>query len=333
MGYALAPDAEGKGRWPDSCHATRTRLMETCAAAQETTPGRVGRCMRNHAGACVQFKRCCLICRSPTTTEGRRRGGHQGEGEYYRNRRGLNPWAIFSRLPRPAPMRVATHKTNTTSQTTHCIPGRPLYFLGIFIPYSNARKHIQLAMAVEPTNIRQLLMEKPRGKVENMYLLSNGVGAWVKTHPVIKNRIIHSTTHADGSTWAEFDRAFLAQDEDDDLRLAGTAMRPNERSWEFKVKADCELWFHTEISNVVLTALHMYPNVLQSSHQKPPGQNSISEEVDTIYTVEDGAEGASVRRVLAIGRMKRNHIYRREWENRGQAQCGKQAILSQELRG
>lgn len=88
---------------------------------------------------------------------------------------------------------------------------------------------------------------------------------WAQRYPAIRNLIVHTIIDEDNWTTANFDRAILSLDSDDTiLRASVEARRPNDRPWRLECKADCELWFHTEISNVVLAAWNQYPRVMQS---------------------------------------------------------------------
>ncbi|KAK4098395.1 hypothetical protein N658DRAFT_518025 [Parathielavia hyrcaniae] len=82
-------------------------------------------------------------------------------------------------------------------------------------------------------------------------------------------------------------------------------------------RADCELWFHTEVSNVVLAAWTQY------------GRANISEEVDAMY----GVDYAKSTVVLAIGEMKRNLIRPDLWQSGNPSGLVSQQMLSRELRG
>lgn len=95
----------------------------------------------------------------------------------------------------------------------------------------------------------------------------------------------------------------------------------------FESEADCELWFHSEISNVVLTS--QFPVVTQSSHIKPPRVDNISEEIDAVYSVKFN----QVRTVLAKGEMKRNLIQAHFWQYGNISLNRVQKRLLQELRG
>lgn len=133
----------------------------------------------------------------------------------------------------------------------------------------------------------------------------------------------------DGLIKANFD-PLLPFDEDDDKRSEAPSVTPNKRVWRFESEADCELWFHTEISNTVLAGWGKYPQVTQSSHNKPPTAESIKKEVDSTYTIK-WAPGE--RGVIAIGEMKRATLRDSdEWQN-GRLTSSGQILLSQELRG
>lgn len=96
--------------------------------------------------------------------------------------------------------------------------------------------------------------------------------------------------------------------------------------------ADRELWFHTEISNVVLSAWNKYPAVAQMSYPKPQGLTNPADEVPIAYSMQCG----SITAVLAVGEIKKNAIDRVAWQsgNLGVGQMhAAQRRLSQELRG
>lgn len=106
-------------------------------------------------------------------------------------------------------------------------------------------------------------------------------------------------------------------------------MAPNQRAWRLDTEADCELWFHTEISNVVLAAWNECREVTQSSHIKPPSVRRIAEEVDSTYTVKLSMN----RTVLAIEEMKRNRVRGIRWQRGNLGDNPGQVKLSRELRG
>jgi len=94
-------------------------------------------------------------------------------------------------------------------------------------------------------------------------------------------------------------------------------------------EADCELWFHTEVSNVVLAGWDRYRQVTQASQTKLPRTENIPEEVDATYSIKYGNE----RTVIAIGEMKRNLIQAAAWQAGNVLQVAGQKMLSRELRG
>jgi hypothetical protein len=118
-----------------------------------------------------------------------------------------------------------------------------------------------------PITFDQLLQEHPTNPVHNPKYVTQSDKAWAQRYPAIRNLTVHTTIDEDNCTTANFDRAFLPLDTDDTiLRVSVEARRPNDRSWRLECEADCELWFHTEISNVVLAAWNQYPRVTQSSN-------------------------------------------------------------------
>ncbi|KAK0655405.1 hypothetical protein B0T16DRAFT_451094 [Cercophora newfieldiana] len=160
----------------------------------------------------------------------------------------------------------------------------------------------------DPITVDRLLQEHPTNPVHNPKYVTQSDKAWAQRYPAIRN---------------------LIDSDDTILRASVEARRPNDRPWRLECEADCELWFHTEISNVVLAAWNQYPRVTQSSHIKPPRENNISEEVDSMYCVKDG----QTKTVLAIGEMKRNLIKPRYWQAGNISSSSNQEKLSKELRG
>ncbi|TQV95309.1 hypothetical protein IF1G_06296 [Cordyceps javanica] len=151
---------------------------------------------------------------------------------------------------------------------------------------------------------------------------------WARQYKPIRNLVLHSRVDEEGLTEASFDNAFLPLFDDDGLRMSQPCVAPNTRSWRFEVEADCEHWFHAEISNIVLSAWATYPPVLQSSHNKPLSETAIPENVDSTYSVRLGNN----KHAIAIGEMKRNLIHAQSWQA-GWLVPGAQQMLSQELRG
>jgi hypothetical protein len=151
---------------------------------------------------------------------------------------------------------------------------------------------------------------------------------WARRYKPISNLVPH-TRIIDGITYAEFDQGFLPLYDDDLVRMNEPAVAPNTRRWRFEMEADCENWFNSEISNVVLAAWFNYPSVLQTSHNKPLTEENISENVDVTYSTRIGNQ----RVPLAIGEMERGLIDPRVWQAGDISSKGSQKRLSQELRG
>lgn len=153
---------------------------------------------------------------------------------------------------------------------------------------------------------------------------------WARNYPSLRNLVVHTVIDENGMTHANFEPAFLPLYADDDVRMNEPAFPPNNRTWRLQSEADCELWFHTEISNVVLPAWSAAQiPVMQSSHIKPPREDPIPEEVDAVYSIKF----RNTRTVLAIGEMKRNLIQPEYWQGGNVTAIGAQKKLSKELRG
>lgn len=95
------------------------------------------------------------------------------------------------------------------------------------------------------------------------------------------------------------------------------AYPPNERSWRLEIETDAARWFNTEISNVVPGGWNQYPKVVQTSQTKPPSEEGIPEEVDSIYAIRSGHHKVP----LVIGEMKQRLINAGQWQ-RGQLTSG-----------
>jgi hypothetical protein len=179
------------------------------------------------------------------------------------------------------------------------------------------------------TTVGDLLWEEPTNHVHNTGYTTQTDKAWAQAYPSIENLLVHSSVFEDGYTYANFEPAFVPLYDDDAIRIASPAVAPNQRAWRLDTEADCELWFHTEISNVVLAAWNRCREVTQSSHIKPPSVQRIAEEVDSTYTVKLSMS----RTVLAIGEMKRNLLRDDRWQRGNLVDAPGQAKLSKELRG
>jgi hypothetical protein len=108
-----------------------------------------------------------------------------------------------------------------------------------------------------------LLSEHPTNYVYNTDYVTQSDKAWARDYCPNHNLLVHTSIDRDGLTHADFETPFLPRDHDDDLRLGASALPPNQRAWHLQSDADCELWFHSEISNIVLAAWNQYPAVTQ----------------------------------------------------------------------
>ena len=186
-----------------------------------------------------------------------------------------------------------------------------------------------MSNTVADNTVANLFAKHPTNKVLNGGNKTQSNKPWTQNYHPIHDLRVHTRLYRDGKTYADFETAFLAWEEDDNLRISAQAVDPNRRTWLFETEADCELWFHSEISNVILPAWSEFPLVTQSSHTKPSGNENISEEVDAVYSVASGARAT----VLAIGEMKRNLIRSSSWQDGNITKNVDQIKLSQELRG
>lgn len=179
------------------------------------------------------------------------------------------------------------------------------------------------------TTVADLLSENPTNWVHNTDYITYSDKSWARSYHPIRNIIVHTSIGQGRFTNADVETAFLPWSDDDDLRMRAHAVPPNQRTWRFETEADCELWFHSEISNVVLAAWNQHPIVTQTSHTKPPRVDRIPEEVDATYSVKFG----DTKTVLAIGEMKRNLLDARRWQRGEISENEAQNKLSKELRG
>ncbi|KAF5564823.1 hypothetical protein FPHYL_4522 [Fusarium phyllophilum] len=174
----------------------------------------------------------------------------------------------------------------------------------------------------------ELIQQHPANVVANPGYKTTSDKAWAHDYNPIKTTTVHTIIGRDGITHANFEDAFMGMEEDDSLRFRQPAVRTNQRHWRLETEADCENWFNTEITNVVLSAWHDYPPLMQTSHTKPLSEENISENVDCTFSVKYGQK----RYTVAIGEFKRNLIDPQQWQSGSITRSG-QRSLSQELRG
>ena len=208
----------------------------------------------------------------------------------------------------------------------------PTYFVASLLcepPFN--RKVIDTASimaATIPNTAEHHILQHPTNPVHNTRYTTSSDKQWARRYKPIAN-IVPRTSVVDGVTYADFEAACLPLYDDDTVRMNEFAVEPNPREWRFEVEADCENWFNSEISNVVLAAWMRYPALLQTSHNKPLTEETISENVDSTYSTKIGNQRVS----LVIGEMKRNLIAPQDWQAGDISTKGVQKKLSQELRG
>lgn len=179
------------------------------------------------------------------------------------------------------------------------------------------------------STVRDLLNEHPVNFVHDTHYVTSTDKRWAQAYPPLDNLTIHTYPQEDGQWLPDYNTAFLPEDNDDILRKAMAATRPNYRAWRLETESDAELFWHTEVSSVVLAGWNQYPQVVQTSHTKPLSEDTISEEVDATYAFRSNEHKVA----LAIGEMKRSLIRADKWQNDKVLSSPGQAKLSQELRG
>lgn len=117
----------------------------------------------------------------------------------------------------------------------------------------------------------------------------------------LDNMAVHSVVHLHHRKVTPYLKQLLPLYADDDARMQAPATSPNNRKRSPAIEADCELWFHTEISNVIMPAWAVgRPMMTQPSHIKPPHNSRTTQAVDLVYTMK--YRGTSI--VIAIGELK-----------------------------
>lgn len=182
-----------------------------------------------------------------------------------------------------------------------------------------------MAMA---TTVGWLLQQHPNNPIKDTYSQSDSSKSWAKEYPAISKVRVHTSFQGQDALVANFDDAFIGEHDDESLRLNEPAHPPNYRSWRLNSEADGVLWFHTEISNVVLSAFASCPGIIQASHEKVLDEERVDQIVDTSYSIPYGNE----RLPVAIGEFKRGLLRLEHWQS-GRVRAGPQATLSRELRG
>ncbi|EWZ77924.1 hypothetical protein FOXG_21397 [Fusarium oxysporum f. sp. lycopersici 4287] len=173
----------------------------------------------------------------------------------------------------------------------------------------------------------KLIQQHPTNVVANPGYKTASDKSWSNSYKPIKSTTSYIKIQ-NGVIDANFENAFMGMMEDDAMRFRQPAVPTNQRYWRLETEADCENWFNTEITNVVLSAWHSNPPLMQTSHTKPLTEENIPENVDCTFSVKHGGK----RYTVAIGEFKRNLLDPNEWGS-GSINKGGQRKLSQELRG
>ncbi|KAK3317509.1 hypothetical protein B0T19DRAFT_405201 [Cercophora scortea] len=181
-----------------------------------------------------------------------------------------------------------------------------------------------------PNTTEYHILQHPTNPTRNTKYTTSSDKEWARRFKPI-TKIIPRTNVVDGITYADFEPAFLPLFDDDRVRMGEPAVAPNPRQWRLESEADCENWFNSEISNVVLAAWTAYPDILQTSHTKPLTKENISQNIDSTYSTK--VRGGGIRVPLVIGEMKRNLINPDDWQEGDITRSVAQTRLSQELRG
>ncbi|KAK5998643.1 hypothetical protein PT974_01024 [Cladobotryum mycophilum] len=175
---------------------------------------------------------------------------------------------------------------------------------------------------------REVIEQHPTNEIETPNITSYTNKTWAQGFKSITN--FCKGTRVDPNTGifhSNFDHAPHPLDNDDEKRLKEPAAFPNLRSWRLETEADIEHWWHTEISDPVLSAWAKYPRLQQTCHTQPLSNISIAENIDATYAMYMG----NLRVPVVIGEIKRNLIDQDVWQSGALTEA--QTKLARELRG
>ncbi|KAL8342497.1 hypothetical protein RB598_004068 [Gaeumannomyces tritici] len=136
----------------------------------------------------------------------------------------------------------------------------------------------------------QILQEAPTNPAHVTGYTSGTGKDWATRYPPITGtRLSVHTRNVLGTDGKEATvagwEAMVPRFSDDQLRLNTLAQRPNRRPYRLDTESDMALWFHTEISNVVLAAWNDTPAVLQPSEAKAWTEQPGMEIADVTYSL------------------------------------------------
>lgn len=177
------------------------------------------------------------------------------------------------------------------------------------------------------TRVDTLLQQHSTNPVTNPGYTSSTNKQWTSSFDPIGELHVHTVDNG-GAIFATYNGPFLPEYDDDVVRRNAMGYPPNARQWRLETEEDGRIWFHTEVSNIVLAAWAGYPVVLQTSEASSLIEHRIAETVDISYSIHVH----NTRRPLVIGEGKRNLINRRQWQE-GNLTSTVQKSLSRELRG
>ncbi|POR37631.1 Uncharacterized protein TPAR_02173, partial [Tolypocladium paradoxum] len=129
------------------------------------------------------------------------------------------------------------------------------------------------------TTAQDVIMQNSANVIQNPDSISYTDKTWAQGYHSITNFNVMTTVDEDSIWHSNFNRLLPLYD-DDQHRLNEPAGFPNERSWRLETEADIENWWHTEVSNPVLSAWNRYPRIIQTSHTKPLSGSNAPENID-----------------------------------------------------
>lgn len=177
------------------------------------------------------------------------------------------------------------------------------------------------------TSVISLLNQHPTNPIQDTYKQSASSKSWAKAYHPTSRLTVHTSVNESGSHVADFDYAFMPEYDDEELRLKEHGYPPNYRKWRLDSEADGIQWFHSEVSNITLSAFASFPSILQASHEKPLSETQTDQTVDISYSISNDNK----RMPLVIGEFKRGLLRPAQWRS---GKLGRQqSALSQELRG